>query len=103
MLIPKPVPLNPKGKYLIRICDGTACHVKRSDDLLSALRDRLQLPPGAGTTADLLFTLETVSCLGACGLAPVIVINDEVHGQMTPEKACALLDGLMKKEVAGDN
>jgi NADH-quinone oxidoreductase subunit E len=95
--------LTPKGKYLIRICDGTACHVKRSDGLLDCLRDKLGLREGAATTPDLLFTLETVSCLGACGLAPVIVINDEVYGQMTPEKAAALIDTLMQKEAAHDN
>jgi NADH-quinone oxidoreductase subunit E len=95
--------LTPRGKYCIRICDGTACHVKRSDGLLDALREKLRLRDGASTTADLLFTLETVSCLGACGLAPVIVINEEVHGQMTPVKAVALVDALMEKEAAHDN
>jgi len=95
--------LTPKGKYCIRICDGTACHVKRSDGLLEALREKLHLREGASTTSDLLFTLETVSCLGACGLAPVIVINDEVHGQMTPVKAVALVDEIFKKEAAHDN
>ena len=95
--------LTPRGKYCIRICDGTACHVKRSDGLLDALREKLRLREGASTTADLLFTLETVSCLGACGLAPVIVINDEVHGQMTPVKAIALVDDILQKEAAHDN
>jgi NADH-quinone oxidoreductase subunit E len=95
--------LTPRGKYCIRICDGTACHVKRSDRLLDALREKLRLREGASTTSDLLFTLETVSCLGACGLAPVIVINDEVHGQMTPEKAIALVDEILQKEAAHDN
>ncbi len=95
--------LTPKGKYCIRICDGTACHVKRSDGLLEALREKLHLREGASTTADLLFTLETVSCLGACGLAPVIVINDEVYGQMTPVKAVALVDDIFQKEAAHDN
>jgi len=95
--------LTPRGKYCIRICDGTACHVKRSDGLLDALREKLLLREGASTTADLLFTLETVSCLGACGLAPVIVINDEVYGQMTPVKAIALVDDLLQKEAAHDN
>jgi NADH-quinone oxidoreductase subunit E len=95
--------LAPRGKYCIRICDGTACHVKRSDGLLDALREKLRLREGASTTADLLFTLETVSCLGACGLAPVIVINDEVYGQMTPAKAVALVDDIMRKEAAHDN
>ena len=95
--------LTPRGKYCIRICDGTACHVKRSDGLLDALREKLRLREGASTTADLLFTLETVSCLGACGLAPVIVINDEVYGQMTPVKAIALVDDILQKEAAHDN
>jgi NADH-quinone oxidoreductase subunit E len=95
--------LTPRGKYCIRICDGTACHVKRSDGLLDALREKLRLREGACTTADLLFTLETVSCLGACGLAPVIVINDVVYGQMTPVKAIALVDDILQKEAAHDN
>jgi NADH-quinone oxidoreductase subunit E len=92
--------LKPKGKYLIRLCDGTACHVKRSTDLLDALRKRLGLTEGRDTTPDLLFTIETVSCLGACGLAPVITVNDEVHGLMTPEKAVAVIDEIMAEEAA---
>ena len=95
--------LTPRGKYCIRICDGTACHVKRSDGLLEALREKLHLREGASTTSDLLFTLEPVSCLGACGLAPVIVINEEVHGQMTPLKATTLVDEILQKEAAHDN
>lgn len=90
--------LKPKGKYIIRVCDGTACHVKRSTVLLDALGLRLGLKGSATTTPDMLFTLETVSCLGACGLAPVIVVNDEVYGQMTPEKAVEVIDEIMKKE-----
>lgn len=94
--------LKPKGKYIIRICDGTACHVKKSTALLDALRQKLGLKPGMVTTSDMLFTLETVSCLGACGLAPVIVVNDEVYGQMTPEKADKVIDGIIKKEGIGN-
>ncbi len=90
--------LVPKGKYVIRICDGTACHVKKSTGLLDALRSRLSLSETKPTTDDMLFTVETVSCLGACGLAPVLVVNDEVHGQMTPEKTIALLDSIIAKE-----
>lgn len=90
--------LKPKGKYIIRICDGTACHVKKSTALLDAMRQKLQLKPGQNTTADMLFTIETVSCLGACGLAPVVVINEDVHGQMTPHKAVALIEEVMQKE-----
>lgn len=90
--------LKPKGKYIVRVCDGTACHVKKSTDLLDAMCEKLQLRDGATTTPDMLFTVETVSCLGACGLAPVIVVNDEVHGQMTPKKAVEVIDEIMKKE-----
>jgi NADH-quinone oxidoreductase subunit E len=90
--------LKPKGKYLIRICDGTACHVKRSTDILDALRDKLHLTESKDTTPDMLFTIETVSCLGACGLAPVIMVNDEVHGLMTPQKAVAVIDEIMAQE-----
>ncbi len=71
--------------------------------MLDALREKLRLREGASTTPDLLFTLETVSCLGACGLAPAIVINDEVYGQMTPVKAAALIDDILQKEAAHDN
>ncbi|MDD3345811.1 MAG: NADH-quinone oxidoreductase subunit NuoE [Candidatus Omnitrophica bacterium] len=94
--------LKPKGKYIIRICDGTACHVKKSTALLDALRQKLGLKPGMVTTSEMLFTLETVSCLGACGLAPVIMVNDEVYGQMTPEKADKVIDDIIKKEGIGN-
>ncbi|MCE5323253.1 NAD(P)H-dependent oxidoreductase subunit E [bacterium] len=90
--------LEPKGKYVIRLCDGTACHVKKSIPILEALRERLGLTDKVRTTPDMLFTVETVSCLGACGLAPVMVINDDVHGQMTPEHAVALIDEIAAKE-----
>ncbi|MEN6355795.1 MAG: NAD(P)H-dependent oxidoreductase subunit E [Armatimonadota bacterium] len=90
--------LEPKGKYVIRLCDGTACHVKKSIPILEALRERLALSDKIRTTPDMLFTVETVSCLGACGLAPVMVINDDVHGQMTPEQAVALIDEIAAKE-----
>lgn len=90
--------LKPKGKYVVRLCDGTACHVKKSIPILEALRARLGLSEDQPTTADMLFTVETVSCLGACGLAPVMVINDDVHGQMNPDKAVALIDEIAAKE-----
>ncbi len=91
--------LQPKGKYVFRLCDGTACHVKRSHGILEALYGRLGLNSQHSTTDDMLFTVETVSCLGACGLAPVMVVNDEVHGQVTPEKALAIVDQILAKEV----
>jgi NADH-quinone oxidoreductase subunit E len=84
--------LVPKGKYIIRVCDGTACHVRGSEPVHFALRQELALPAGKETTEDLQFTVETVSCLGACGLAPVVTINgEEVHGQMTPEGVLKVL------------
>lgn len=90
--------LSPKGKYIIRICDGTACHVKQSTKLLETLNSKLNLTDGRTTTKDMMFTVETVSCLGACGLAPVVVINDDVHGQMTPAKVNELIDGIIRNE-----
>ncbi len=92
--------LEPKGKYLIRVCDGTACHVKSSAVILSAIRKKVSLKDGRATTPDGLFTVETVACLGACGLAPVMVINDEVHGQLTADAAELIVDELMKREAA---
>ena len=92
--------LTPKGKYLIKVCDGTACHVKKSIPILEALMKRLKLTEDKMTTPDMLFTVETVSCLGACGLAPVLVINEEVHGMMNPESTIALLENIIAREEA---
>lgn len=89
--------LVPKGKYVIRICDGTACHVRKSVPILERLRGELGLSAAKKTTDDLGFTLETVSCLGACGLAPVLTVNDKVYPAMTPDKASALV-----KELKGE-
>lgn len=94
--------LEPRGKYVVRLCDGTACHVKGSIPILEALRKRLGLSEKKATTDDMLFTVETVSCLGACGLAPVVVVNDAVHGQMSPEKAVALVDEILANEGEND-
>ena len=91
--------LEPKGKYVIKICDGTACHVRRSIPILERLRSELGLSESKKTTDDLNFTVETVSCLGACGLAPVLTVNDVVHSAMTPDKASELLKTL-KEEIA---
>ena len=90
--------LEPKGKYVIRVCDGTACHVKGSQDLVDALQARLGLAGGRKTTPDMMFTLETVSCLGACGLAPAMVVNEDVHGQVEAEAARAILEGIRRQE-----
>ncbi|WP_319587406.1 NAD(P)H-dependent oxidoreductase subunit E [uncultured Desulfobulbus sp.] len=90
--------LKPKGKYCIRLCDGTACHVKRSIPILEAIYKRLGLSSKCNTTEDMLFTVETVACLGACGLAPVVVINEEIHGQVTPEAAVKMIDEIEERE-----
>ncbi|SDE74033.1 NADH-quinone oxidoreductase subunit NuoE [Sporomusa acidovorans] len=76
--------LNPRGKNIVRVCQGTACHVRGAKAILKALEDNLQIKAG-GTTPDLKFTLETVACIGACGLAPVMMVNDDTHGRLTPQ------------------
>lgn len=86
-----------KGKYVIKVCDGTACHVRHSTPVLEALWKELGLSKKKHTTDDMMFTVETVSCLGACGLAPTMMVNEQVHPSMTPEKALALLEELRGK------
>lgn len=76
--------LNPRGRNIIRVCQGTACHVRGGKAILKALEDNLKVAAGE-TTTDLRFTLETVACIGACGLAPVLMINDDTHGRLTPD------------------
>lgn len=93
--------LEPKGKYVIKICDGTACHVRKSIPILNRLRSDLGLSENKKTTDDRNFTVETVSCLGACGLAPVLTVNDVVYPEMTPDKASELLNKL-KEELSND-
>ncbi|MFZ5946236.1 MAG: NAD(P)H-dependent oxidoreductase subunit E [Bacillota bacterium] len=90
--------LDPKGRYVIKICDGTACHVRKSIPILTTLRGELKLSEHKHTTDDLLFTVETVSCLGACGLAPVITVNDKVYPKMTPEGVIELLNKIREGE-----
>ena len=90
--------LDPKGRYVIKVCDGTACHVRKSVPILEEFRNVLGLSEDKPTSDDMLFTLETVSCLGACGLAPVCTVNDHVHPAMTPEKAREIIEDIRKKE-----
>lgn len=90
--------LDPKGKYEIKVCDGTACHVRGSMPVLNAIKAHLNLKDGQMTTEDGLFSLETVSCLGACGLAPVCVINGKVYPQMTSDAIKVILDTLLNGE-----
>ena len=83
-----------KGKYVIKVCDGTACHVRKSAAILDAFMKELGLSNKKHTTDDMMFTVETVSCLGACGLAPTCMVNEEVHAKMTPEKVVELINRL---------
>lgn len=86
--------LEQKGKYVIKVCDGTACHVRHSVPILEALRKELGLSEEKKTTDDLMFTVETVACLGACSSAPAITLNNEIYPTMTPETAVALVKSL---------
>ena len=86
-----------KGKYVIKVCDGTACHVRKSQPVKDAIVKELGLADGKCTTDDMMFTVETVSCLGACGLAPTMMVNEDVHPKMTPDKAVKLI-----RELRGD-
>ena len=90
--------LDPKGKYQIRCCDGTACHVRGSMPVINAIKAKLSLNEGKFTTEDGLFSLETVSCLGACGLAPVVMINQKVYPQMTSDAIKVVLDTILQEE-----
>lgn len=92
--------LEAKGRFVIRVCDGTACHVRKSIPILDRLKKELRLCEGKKTTDDLGFTLETVSCLGACGLAPVLTVNDQVYPAMTPDKASELIASLRAQLAA---
>ena len=90
--------LEPKGKYELRVCDGTACHVRGSMPVLNAIRNKLHLKDGQVTSDNGLFSLEIVSCLGACGLAPVCMVNEKVYPKMTSDAISMILDTLMKEE-----
>ena len=91
--------LAPKGKYIIKVCDGTACHVKKSTEIIDYLEGELGLNKNKNTTDDLMFTLDAVACLGACGIAPVVVVNHEVHSSMNVAKTKELLDIIRKEEA----
>ena len=84
--------LEAKGKHIIKICDGTACHVRKSQPIYDAIHEYLGLTGKRKTSDDGVFTLETVACLGACGLAPVMTLDGEVHAKMDPDSALALLE-----------
>ena len=83
--------LKPKGKYIIQVCTGTACHLRGAPRIADSFQRELGIEVN-GTTKDGLFTLSTVNCLGACALAPVVKVNEEVHGQVSSEKVKKIID-----------
>ena len=91
--------LEAKGKHIVKVCAGTACHVRKSGPIYDAIYEYLGLHGKKKTSDDGLFTLETVACLGACGLAPVMTVDGEVHAKMDPERAIELLETIRKEEV----
>ena len=84
------ISLKPRGKHFIRVCDGTACHIRGTPVLLDTLKRTLGIEPGE-TTSDGLFTLETVNCLGACAIAPVMVVDDKYHSRVKPDEIETIL------------
>jgi NADH-quinone oxidoreductase subunit E len=83
--------MRPRGRYIIRVCKGTACHIQGSPKIAERIEENLGIQSGE-TTSDLRFTLEEVACIGACALAPVIMINDNPHGRLTPDKIKDILN-----------
>ncbi|MGB3339998.1 MAG: NAD(P)H-dependent oxidoreductase subunit E [bacterium] len=90
--------LAPRGKHIVTVCQGTACHVRGAPILLDRVKNKLGIEPGC-TTKDDRFTLETVNCLGACALAPIVVIDGNYHGKATAKKADAIIDKYSKKSL----
>lgn len=84
--------LEPRGRNIIRSCQGTACHVRGAKGIMAEILNCLGLKPGELTTDDLRYTLESVACIGCCGLAPVIMINDDTHGRLEPPMIKGILD-----------
>jgi len=87
----KALSLEPRGRHLINVCLGTACHVRGAVKVLEAMERELAIKSGE-TTKDLAFTLETVNCVGACALGPVVIVDGEYHGQMNTEKVKGVLE-----------
>jgi NADH-quinone oxidoreductase subunit E len=92
--------LQPIGRFVISVCLGTACYVKGAQEILDALKNELKLKVGE-TTPDMLFTLQEARCLGACGIAPVIMINDKIYGELNAKKTVDLLNQLRKSAAKG--
>jgi NADH-quinone oxidoreductase subunit E len=92
--------LKPRGKHIVSVCLGTACHVRGAERILSAVERELGIQ-GGETDEELQWTLETVGCLGACALGPIVVVDGEYHGQMTSVKASRLLNQIKKADGNG--
>ena len=88
----------PVGKHLILLCKGTACHVNGAEEIYSAINEELNIEDG-GTTEDGLFSLKNVACLGCCSLSPVMMINEETYGSLTPNKAKEIIRAIKENEV----
>ena len=86
--------LEPRGRHRVRVCRGTACHVRGSGRILRLVERKLGVKPGE-TTSDMMFTYETVACLGACALSPVMMLDNTYFGSMTPDRAGRILDEYM--------
>ncbi len=91
--------LKPIGKYVIAVCMGTACYVKGAQDVLDSLKETLKIGTGE-TTPDGLFTIQEARCLGACGLAPVVMVNDKIHGDLSHKDIPALVESYRKKGMS---
>jgi NADH:ubiquinone oxidoreductase subunit E len=91
----------PRGKHLVRVCLGTACYVRGGNNVLTALKQKLGIDVGE-TTQDRMFSLEIARCFGACGLAPVITVDDEVHHRVKPSKVNVILEQYRNKEAAAE-
>ena len=91
--------LSPRGRHIIRACAGTACHVKGGKQVIQRMENELGVSHG-GTTDDLIFSFEEVACIGACGLAPVIMIDDKAYGNLDPNKAESVLKKFRKQAIA---
>lgn len=89
----------PRGKYVLKVCVGTACHVQGSKDILERLKEELKVDAGA-TTEDMMFTLEPVACIGSCGLAPLCLINTETAAHVTPAQMVGKVHELIERESA---
>lgn len=89
--------LSPAGKYIVRVCHGTACHVQNVTAITDEILDTLQVKDGE-TTSDGLFTIETVACLGCCSLAPVMMVGEETYGKLTPKAAVKIIREIARNE-----